>query len=185
MTGALGFNPRAALARQDAPRPEGGEVSKLASLATPPPSNTHSAPDPAGPEVSKLAGLATAPLPNTHSAGSPDEGAELPGEHDAAEAEAMAAYYGGALSGRPYRPTDDDALRDGLLIASRMRPSSWADPTPPTRGCWCGYCGNPQAGGRWWRPRNPQTDGTGLGPGWRCWQCHPPSDPSEVEEVRT
>jgi hypothetical protein len=52
MTGALGFNPRAALARQDVPRPEGGEVRKLAGLATPTPSNTHSAPGPAGPEVS-------------------------------------------------------------------------------------------------------------------------------------
>jgi hypothetical protein len=37
MTGALGFNPRAALARQDAPRPAGGEISKLAGLATPTP----------------------------------------------------------------------------------------------------------------------------------------------------
>jgi hypothetical protein len=58
-------------------------------------------------------------------------GPEPPGEHDAAEREAMAAYYGGALNGRPYRPTDPDPYRDGLLTASRMRPPAWADPTPP------------------------------------------------------
>jgi hypothetical protein len=188
MTGALGFNPRAALARQDAPRPEGGEVSNLAGLATPTPSNTHSAPGPVGAEVSKLATLATAPPPNTHSAGSPDEGAELPGGHDAAEREAMAAFYAAEPSARPYLPSDPDDYRDGLRLAALMRPPSWSGPTPPPpRGAWCSCCGrsNPQAGGRWWRPRHPRTDGLGLGPGWRCWRCHPPPDPAEVVEVLT
>jgi hypothetical protein len=194
MTGALGFNPRAALARQDAPRPEGGDVSKLAGLATAPPPNTHSAPSPAGPEVSRLATLATAPPPNTHSVGCPDEGAELPGEHDAValdpdlaeELAVMRQHYAAPPSPRPYRPTDPDDYRDGLLIAALMRPPSWAGPTPPPKGAWCGCCGHThRSGGRWWRPRHPRTDGTGLAPGWRCWTCHPPPDPSEVEEVRT
>jgi hypothetical protein len=116
-----------------------------------------------------------------------ERAAELPGEHDAAEAEAMAAYYGGALSGRPYRPTDDDALRDGLLIASRMRPPAWPDTPPPPKGAWCSCCGrsNPKAGGRWWQPRNPRSDGLGLGQGWRCMVCHPPPAGSDIEEVRT
>jgi hypothetical protein len=187
MTGALGFNPRAALARQDAPRPEGGEVSKLAGLATPTPSNTHSAPGPVGAEVSKLAGLATAPPPNTHSVGSPDEGPEPPGEHDAAEAEAMAAYYGGELSAPSYRPSDRDRLRDGLRVAALQRPPSWSGSTPPPlKGAWCSCCGRShRSGGRWWRPRNPRNDGLGLGPGWRCWTCHPPPAPSEAEVVET
>jgi hypothetical protein len=101
------------------------------------------------------------------------------------EREAMAAYYGGELSAPSYRPTDRDELRDGLRISALMRPSSWADPTPPTRVCWCSCCSTPQAGGRWWRPRHPRTDGTALGPGWRCMTCHPPPAGSEVEEVRT
>jgi hypothetical protein len=185
MTGALGFNPRAALARQDAPRPEGGEVSKLAGLATPAPSTTHSAPGPVGPEVSKLATLATAPPSNTHSVGSPDEGAELPGEHDEAERAAMLAHYSAPASGRPYRPDTPDQLRDGLLLVSRMRPSSWTDPTPPTRGSWCAYCGNPQAGGRWWRPRHPRGDGLAPGPGWRCLTCRPIPPGCAVEVVET
>jgi hypothetical protein len=185
MTGALGFNPRAALARQDVPRPEGGEISKLAGLATPTPSNAHSAPGPVGAEVSRLATLATAPPPNTHSVGSPGEGAELPGEPDAAAAEAMAAYYGGALSGRPYLPSDRHDYRDGLRLAALQRPPSWTAPTPPPRGSWCCYCSNPQAGGRWWRPRNPRSDGLGLGQGWRCMTCHPPPAGSDIKEVRT
>jgi hypothetical protein len=102
------------------------------------------------------------------------------------EREAMAAHYSAPASDRPYRPTDPDPYRDGLLTASRMRPPSWADPTPPPRGAWCSCCGrNRQSGGRWWKPRHPRTDGLGLGPGWRCWTCHPPPDPAEVVEVRT
>jgi hypothetical protein len=97
----------------------------------------------------------------------------------------MRQHYAAPASDRPYLPTDRDELRDGLLLAALQRPSSWADPTPPTRGSWCAYCSNPQAGGRWWRPRHPRTDGTGLAPGWRCMTCHPPPDPSEAEEVQT
>jgi hypothetical protein len=68
-----------------------------------------------------------------------------------------------------------------------MRPPSWSDPAPPPRGAWCSCCGrsNPKAGGRWWRPRNPRTDGLGLAQGWRCMTCHPPPFGSEVEERRT
>jgi hypothetical protein len=104
------------------------------------------------------------------------------------ERRALAAYYGGELSAPSYRPSDDDPYRDGLRLAALMRPPSWSGPTPPPpRGAWCSCCGrsNPQAGGRWWRPRHPRTDGLGLGPGWRCWRCHPPPDPTEVVEVRT
>jgi hypothetical protein len=110
----------------------------------------------------------------------------LVGDDDDPEREAMLAHYSAEpASARPYKPSDPDPYTAGLLGAALMRPSSWADPTPPTRGCWCGYCGNPQSGGRWWRPRHPRADGTDLAPGWRCWTCHPPPDPSEAEEVRT
>jgi hypothetical protein len=116
----------------------------------------------------------------------PSDAGGLVGDDDDPERRAMLAHYSAPASDRPYRPTDPDPYRDGLLTASRMRPPSWADPTPPPRGAWCSCCGrNRQSGGRWWKPRHPRTDGLGLGPGWRCWQCHPPSDPSEVEEVRT
>jgi hypothetical protein len=104
---------------------------------------------------------------------------------DDSERQALAAYYGGELSAPSYRPSHDDPYTAGLLVSALMRPSSWADPTPPTRGSWCAYCGNPQSGGRWWRPRHPRTDGTGLAPGWRCMTCHPPPDPTEVVEVLT
>jgi hypothetical protein len=104
------------------------------------------------------------------------------------EREAMVAHYSAPASDRPYRPTDPDPYRDGLRVAALMRPPSWSGSTPPPpKGAWCSCCGrsNPKAGGRWWQPRHPRKDGTGLGQGWRCWRCHPPPDPSEVEERRT
>jgi hypothetical protein len=112
----------------------------------------------------------------------------LVGDDDDPERQAMAAYYSGELSAPSYLPSDRDDYRDGLLLASRMRPPSWTAPTPPPQGAWCSCCGrnNPKAGGRWWRPRHPRTDGLGLGPGWRCWRCHPPPvDSAEVEVVET
>jgi hypothetical protein len=115
-------------------------------------------------------------------------GPELPGEPDAAEAEAMAAYYGGELSAPSYRPSDPDDYRDGLLLAALQRPPSWSGSTPPPpKGAWCSCCGrsNPKAGGRWWQPRNPRSDGLGLAQGWRCMVCHPPPAGSDIEEVRT
>jgi hypothetical protein len=114
-------------------------------------------------------------------------GPELPGEHDAAEREALAAYYGGELGAPSYRPSDDDPYRDGLRVAALMRPPSWSGSTPPPpKGAWCGCCGHThRSGGRWWRPRNPRTDGLTPGEGWRCWRCHPPPDPTEVVEVLT
>jgi hypothetical protein len=115
-------------------------------------------------------------------------GPEPPGKHDAAEREAMLGHYSAPPSARPYLPSDPDDYRDGLRVAALQRPPSWAGSTPPPpRGAWCSCCGrsNPKAGGRWWRPRNPRTDGLGLAQGWRCWRCHPPPDPTEVEEVRT
>jgi hypothetical protein len=104
------------------------------------------------------------------------------------EREALAAYYAEPPTPQPYRPSDPDPYTAGLRVAALMRPPSWSGSTPPPpRGAWCSCCGrsNPQAGGRWWQPRNPRNDGLAPGPGWRCWRCHPPPDPSEVEEVRT
>jgi hypothetical protein len=116
----------------------------------------------------------------------PECGPMPPGEHDAAEAAAMAQHYAAEPSARPYLPSDPDPLRDGLLAAALMRPPAWDGGAPP-RGAWCSCCGrsNPQAGGRWWQPRNPRSDGLGLGPGWRCMTCHPPPPGCETEEVRT
>jgi hypothetical protein len=116
----------------------------------------------------------------------PSDAGVLVGSDDDPERQALAAYYGGELSAPSYRPTDDDPYRDGLRVAALMRPPSWADPTPPPRGAWCSCCGRShRSGGRWWRPRHPRTDGLGLGPGWRCWRCHPPPDPSEAEVWET
>jgi hypothetical protein len=108
------------------------------------------------------------------------------GDYGDAEAAAMAQHYAAPPSARPYRPSDPDPLRDGLLAGALMRPPFWDGGAPP-RGAWCSCCGrsNPQAGGRWWRPRHPRMDGTGTGPGWRCWTCHPPPPGCETEEIRT
>jgi hypothetical protein len=103
------------------------------------------------------------------------------------EREAMLAHYAEPPSDRPYKPSDADEYRAGLLVSALMRPPSWSNSTPPPpKGAWCSCCGrNRQSGGRWWRPRRPRSDGLGLGPGWRCWRCHPPPDPSEAEVVET
>jgi hypothetical protein len=103
-----------------------------------------------------------------------------PAEHDAAEAAAPP-------SARPYLPGDPDPLRDGLLLASLTRPPAWGDATPPPAGAWCSCCGRhaPEAGGRWWSPRNPRSDGLALGAGWRCWTCHPPPPGCAVVEAQT
>jgi hypothetical protein len=114
-------------------------------------------------------------------------GPELPGEHDAAEREAMLGHYSAPPSARPYLPSDPDDYREGLRVSALMRPPSWSGSTPPPpKGAWCGCCGQShRSGGRWWRPRHPRTDGTGLAPGWRCMTCHPPPDLTEVEVVET
>jgi hypothetical protein len=105
----------------------------------------------------------------------------------AEELAVMRQHYSAPASDRVYLPTDRDELRDGLRVAALMRPPSWSGSIPPPpKGAWCGCCGHThRSGGRWWRPRRPRQDGTGLAPGWRCWRCHPPPDPSEVVEVLT
>jgi hypothetical protein len=118
-----------------------------------------------------------------------DAGAAALAEPDPAldeERTVMAGHYAAEPIARPYRPSDPDPLRDGLLVGALMRPPFWEGSAPP-RGAWCSCCGrsNPQAGGRWWRPRHPRMDGTGAGPGWRCWTCHPPPPGCETEEIRT
>jgi hypothetical protein len=65
----------------------------------------------------------------------PSDAGGLVGDDDDPERRAMLAHYSAPASDRPYRPTDPDPYRDGLRISALMRPSSWADPTPPTRGC--------------------------------------------------
>jgi hypothetical protein len=117
----------------------------------------------------------------------PSDAGGLVGDDDDPERRAMLAHYSAEPSARPYKPSDADEYRDGLRISALMRPPSWAGSTPPPpKGAWCG-CRNRthRSGGRWWRPRHPRTDGTGLAPGWRCMTCHPPPASSEVEEVRT
>jgi hypothetical protein len=116
----------------------------------------------------------------------PSDAGGLVGSDDDPERRAMLAHYAEPPSARPYVP--DDPYTAGLLTAALQRPPSWAGSTPPPpRGAWCSCCGrsNPQAGGRWWRPRNPRSDGLGLSEGWRCMTCHPPPFGSEVEERRT
>jgi hypothetical protein len=117
----------------------------------------------------------------------PECGPMPPAEHDAAEAAAVAAHYAAPPSARPYLPGDPDPVCVGLLLASRMRPPAWGDDTPPPPGAWCSCCGrhNPERGGRWWSPRNPRSDGLGLGPGWRCWTCHPPPTGCAVRVAET
>jgi hypothetical protein len=70
----------------------------------------------------------------------------------AEELAAMREHYSAPPSARPYRPTDDDPYRDGLLVASRMRPSSWAGSTPPPphqRGSWMRRCDMRAGEARW------------------------------------
>jgi hypothetical protein len=104
-----------------------------------------------------------------------------------AERALLAAHYAAPADAAPYLPGDPDPLRDGLLLASRMRLPAWSDDTPPPPGAWCSCCGRhaPQAGGRWWQPRQPRDDGTGPAPGWRCWTCHPPPPGCEALVART
>ncbi|TPG49561.1 hypothetical protein EAH89_21370 [Roseomonas nepalensis] len=83
-----------------------------------------------------------------------------PGEHDGAEAVALAAHHAAAAHPHAYKPTDPDPLRDGLLAAAMRRPPAWADNlAEPSRGSVCASC----AGRRWWGDRL----------GWRCATCHP------------
>jgi hypothetical protein len=109
----------------------------------------------------------------------------LVGGNDDPERRAMQEHYAEPPSDRPYKPSDADGYRDGLLTAALQRPPSWTAPTPPTRGCWCSYCGTPQSGGRWWRPRHPRGDGLAPGEGWRCMICRPIPPGCEVEVVET
>jgi hypothetical protein len=99
----------------------------------------------------------------------------------------MRQHYAAPASDRPYKPSDADGYRDGLRVAALQRPPSWAGSTPPPpKGAWCSCCGRShRSGGRWWRPRNPRSDGLGLAQGWRCMVCHPPPAGSDIEEVRT
>jgi hypothetical protein len=74
----------------------------------------------------------------------------------------------------------------GLLRAALQRPPSWEGSAPPP-GAWCSCCSRhkPEAGGRWWQPRQPRMDGLGVAPGWRCWACHPPPPGLAVVDVNT
>jgi hypothetical protein len=108
------------------------------------------------------------------------------GELDAAERAALAAHYAEPPRERPYMPGDPDPLRDGLMAGELMRPPAWEGAAPP-RGAYCSCCGRhaPQAGGRWWEPRHPRSDGAGTGPGWRCATCHPAPPRAITTEVLT
>jgi hypothetical protein len=119
-----------------------------------------------------------------------EAGAEALGEPDpaldeerAAIAEARAAEVAGAL---PVKPEADHRRHLAALERSALqRPSSWEEGAPPP-GAWCSCCSRhkPEAGGRWWQPRQPRMDGLGVAPGWRCWACHPPPPGCDVEERR-
>lgn len=67
--------------------------------------------------------------------GRPELGAVPAGEHDAAEAAAMAQHYAALPSARPYLPSDLDPLRDGLLRGWRgHRPRAGCDASPANAG---------------------------------------------------
>lgn len=115
--------------------------------------------------------------------GPPERGAVPAGEHDAAEAAAMAQHYAAPPSADPYRPGDPDPLRDGLLAGALRRLPSWADPAAiPPPGAWCAGCSRhrPGAGGRWWCEADAPR-------GWRCRSCHPPDHlpAAALRELRT
>jgi hypothetical protein len=91
------------------------------------------------------------------------------------------------LGALPVKP--EPAHRAHLAALERsalMRPPSWEGGAPPP-GAFCSCCSRhkPEAGGRWWQPRQPRMDGLAAGPGWRCWACHPPPPGCDVEERRT
>jgi hypothetical protein len=74
------------------------------------------------------------------------------------------------------RDATQAAMVDGLVVAARGRPPSWADPTAlPSRGCFCTCC----KGQRWWRE-------CAAPKGWRCSTCHPADHlpPNAVTELR-
>jgi hypothetical protein len=63
-----------------------------------------------------------------------DAGAAALAEPDPAldeERTVMAGHYAAEPSDRPYLPGDPDPLRDGLLIATLMRPPFWDGGAPP------------------------------------------------------
>jgi hypothetical protein len=79
---------------------------------------------------------------------------------DDPERQALAAYYGEPPRARPYRPTDPDPLRGGVLVSA---PPLDAEGLPFAA---CPACG----GGLFWKPADLPPEG----PGWRCEACHPP-----------
>jgi hypothetical protein len=97
----------------------------------------------------------------------------------------MRAEAAGLLPVLP--PAEHERHVAGLERAALQRPPSWADPSPPPPGAWCGCCSRarPERGGRWWTPTAPRTDGLAPGPGWRCAACHPPPPGCHVREART
>jgi hypothetical protein len=106
-------------------------------------------------------------------------------EERAVIAAARAAEAAGEVPAKP--EADHRRHLAGLERSALMRPSSWVAPAAlPSRGAYCGCCSRhrPEAGGRWWAPVEPQTDGLGVGPGWACVACHPPPG-CDVWEVRT
>jgi hypothetical protein len=52
----------------------------------------------------------------------PSEAGGLVGDDDDPERQAMTEHYSAPPSPRPYRPSDPDPLRDGLLAGFRLRP---------------------------------------------------------------
>jgi hypothetical protein len=52
----------------------------------------------------------------------------------------LAEHYGAEPSADPYRPSDPDPLRDGLVVGAVMRLPAWERATPP-RAAWCSVCG--------------------------------------------
>jgi hypothetical protein len=105
-------------------------------------------------------------------------------EERAVIAEVRAAEATGAL---PVKPEADHRRHlAGLERSALQRPPSWEGSAPPP-GAWCSCCSRhkPEAGGRWWRPRQPRTDALAAGPGWHCWACHPPPPRCAVREAAT
>jgi hypothetical protein len=118
-------------------------------------------------------------------------GAAALAEHDAALdleraviAEVRAAEAAGEVALKP--EADHRRHLAGLERSALMRPAAWEGSAPPPGAfCSCRSRHKPEAGGRWWRPLRPRSDGLEAGPGWRCWACYPPPPGLAVVDVNT
>jgi hypothetical protein len=100
-----------------------------------------------------------------------------------ADPDPVAAAERAAIQAEPLLPPEGTPARAaldqrqaetvaGLLEAARVRPSCFEGEArrPPPQGAYCSACRSR----RWWWPRQPKDDGTGVSAHWRCMACRPP-----------